>query len=74
MEFSFQIYFVNQTIVGHQALPNLTYLELSDNQISSISLRTFLSLQKLLTLKMGGNRLGDYPNSLQSLSQCVNLR
>lgn len=57
-----------------QALPNLTYLELSDNQISSIPFRTFLGLKKLLTLKIGGNRLGDYTNSLQALSQSLNLR
>lgn len=55
-------------------LTNLTYLELSENQISSISQRTFSTLKKLTILKMNGNRLGDFTSSLQAIGQSLNLR
>lgn len=55
-------------------LTNLTYLELSENQISSISMRSFSPLKKLTTLKMNGNRLGDFTNTLQAIGQSLNLR
>lgn len=60
--------------IFYQSLQNLTYLELSDNQISSISLRTFAPLKKLTTLKLNGNRLGDFTTTLQSIGQSLNLR
>lgn len=54
-------------------LQNLTYLELSDNNISEISTRSFLTLKRLQTLKLNGNRL-ESGSSLQAIGQCVNLR
>lgn len=57
-----------------QKLQNLTYLELSDNQISDISPKAFLPLKNLLTLKLTGNRLGDLPSSIQMVAHCTNLR
>lgn len=54
-------------------LQNLTYLELSDNNISGISSRSFLTLKKLQTLKLNGNRL-ESGNSLHAIGQCVNLK
>lgn len=57
-----------------QKLQNLTYLELSDNQISDISPKAFLPLKNLLTLKLTGNRLGDLPTSIQMVAHCTNLR
>lgn len=52
----------------------LTYLDLSENQISSISPRTFNPLQKLIILKINGNRLGAVPSSLQAIGKCLGLR
>lgn len=57
-----------------QTLENLSYLELSDNQISSISLRTFVRLKKLLNLKLDGNRLGDFTSSIQAIGKLINLK
>jgi Leucine-rich repeat (LRR) protein len=57
-----------------QPLQQLTYLELSENQISIISEKSFLPLKKLSTLKLNENRLGDNPKSLKSIEACVNLR
>lgn len=52
----------------------LTYLEISENQISLISPKTFLPLKNLVTLKLNGNKLGDSPNSLKTIAECINLR
>lgn len=60
-------------ILFWQMLQNLTYLELSDNNISEISARSFLTLKRLQTLKLNGNRL-ESGSSLQAIGQCVNLR
>lgn len=57
-----------------QSLPNLTFLELSDNQISSISLRAFMPLKRLTILKLNGNRMADFSSSLHALGQSRNLR
>lgn len=57
-----------------QMLQNLTYLELSDNHISGISMRSFLTLKKLQTLKLNGNRLEVTGNNLLAIGQCVNLK
>lgn len=54
-------------------LQNLTYLELSDNNISGISQRAFLTLKKLQTLKLSGNRL-EIGDSLKAIGQCINLK
>lgn len=54
-------------------LQNLSYLELDDNNISGISQRAFLTLKKLQTLKLSGNRL-EFGENLQAIGQCVNLR
>lgn len=55
-------------------LQNLTYLELSDNHISEISMRTFLAQKKLQMLKLNGNRLEESSSSLQAIGQCINLK
>lgn len=57
-----------------QNLQQLTYLDLTENQISSIASRTFTSLQKLTILKLANNRLGDVPSSIQAIGKCPNLR
>lgn len=57
-----------------QRLQNLTYLELSDNQISEISMRAFLAQKKLQMLKLNGNRLDESGSSLQAIGLCVNLK
>lgn len=57
-----------------QSLQKLTYLEISENQISSISQKTFLPLKNLVTLKLNGNKLGNSPGSLKTIAECINLR
>lgn len=49
-------------------------MEISENQISSISQKTFLPLKNLVTLKLNGNKLGDSPGSLKTIAECINLR
>lgn len=60
------------TSTDFATLGQLTYLELSDNKITSISPRAFAN-SKLQYLKLKGNRLGEFPTSLQSLMYCKNL-
>lgn len=55
-------------------LQNLSFLELSDNHISGISMRAFLTLKRLEILKLNGNRLEANGNALQAIGQCVNLK
>lgn len=57
-----------------QSLQKLTYLEISENQISSISPKTFQPLKNLVTLKLNGNKLGNSPGSLKTIAECINLR
>lgn len=52
----------------------LTYLEISENQISMISQKTFLPLKNLVTLKLDGNKIGNSPSSLKTIAECINLR
>lgn len=52
----------------------MSYLEISENQISSISQKTFLPLKNLVTLKLNGNKLGNSPGSLKTIAECINLR
>jgi Leucine-rich repeat (LRR) protein len=49
-------------------------MELSDNQISSISQKTFVPLRNLVTLKLNGNKLGNSPGSLKTIAECISLR
>lgn len=52
----------------------MTYLEISENQISSISQKTFVPLKNLVTLKLNGNKLGVSPGSLKTIAECINLK
>ena len=52
----------------------MSYLEISENQISSISQKTFLPLKNLVTLKLNGNKLGNSPGSLKTIAECISLR
>lgn len=55
-------------------LQNLSFLDLSDNHISGISMRAFLTLKKLETLKLNANSLDESGNDLQAIGQCVDLK
>lgn len=55
-------------------LQNLSFLDLSENHISGISMRAFLTLKKLEVLKLNANSLDEAGNDLQSIAQCINLK
>jgi Leucine-rich repeat (LRR) protein len=49
-------------------------LEISENQITSISQKTFSFSKKLVILKLNGNKLGKSPSSLYAIENCISLR
>lgn len=55
-------------------LQNLSVLDLSENHISGISMRAFLTLKKLEVLKLNANSLSEAGNDLQAIAKCVNLK
>lgn len=57
-----------------QGLRNMTFLDLSDNQLSDIAAGAFRSLESLQTLRLTGNRLRVAPLSLSLLDGLDGLR